>query len=63
VPSTGLALLHQGEMVIPADRAQELRGGVGMEKTIVVAPIIIQSDDYMTGGEFDYRALAKAVLG
>jgi len=50
-------------MVIPADRAQELRGGVGMEKTIVVAPIIIQSDDYMTGGEFDYRALAKAVLG
>jgi len=57
VPSTGLALLHRGEMVIPSDQAEMIRAGGG-GTTLVIERLTVEgaSDPEATG-----RAVVKAI--
>lgn len=65
VPSTGPRVIHQGEMVIPAGPAEKMRqgeiGGTG-NKTIVLAPIIIDSmQAHDATGAIMFEALAEMI--
>jgi len=65
VPTTGPRVIHQGEMVIPAGPAERMRqgeiGGAG-NKTIVLAPIIIDSmQAHDATGAIMFEALAEMI--
>lgn len=57
VPRTGLALIHQGERIIPAS---ENRSG-SMGNTVTIAPVIHLSGVSATGGEKTARELAREI--
>ena len=62
VPFTGPAILHQGEMVIPAAQAANMRRG-GSGGMIVLAPIIMDAGAYTDAtGSVAYSDIGSLVL-
>ncbi len=55
VPATDGIILPS----VPSSLGGGATGGAG---AVIVMPVILQMEDYMSGGELDYRALAKAVV-
>ncbi|MFH1603977.1 MAG: hypothetical protein ABIH03_08725, partial [Pseudomonadota bacterium] len=63
VPFTGPAILHQGEMVIPAAQAANMRRGGGGGGMIVLAPVILDAGAYTDAtGSVAYSDIGSVVL-
>lgn len=61
VPATGLALIHQGEMVIPAQQAQAIRDGASLGSGgSTNVSISVQAIDTQTGMQF-IKSQAQAI--